>query len=415
MKKSSGQLALSAYWFAIELHWAALLGAALQAQIARFIAPGFIGSAAAIVGGVGAGLSIITQLAAGRASDVARRRLPFIVVGTLADIVALFAFAVAPSFVAVVVAFAGVEIAFNIGTGPYQALIPDRISKDQQGRASGIMGLYRLVGTACGLLLAKAFVRQPGPGVTPHVFTWAMLELAAVISLVIVIALIVTLRRVSDRDVEAPAATPVFSPWPSRASFIWLIGSRAFASGALYLILPFLAFYLRFALHVRSYIGTSLDLLLLMVGCSLIGTVGAGALGDRMSKKRIILWAFALLAAGALSLSAVSEVAPVWFVGIVLGLAWGAYYSVDWALACNLLPEGRAGALMAVWNIGASGPQVASLVLGGLLIDRVGALAGNPGAGYRALFVLIAALLALASGALAFVREPREGMAPGTN
>jgi len=415
VKRPPDHFALSAYWFAIELHWAVLLGAALQAQIARFIAPGAIGTAAAIIGGVGAALSIVSQLAAGRASDMTRRRLPFMAVGTLADVVALFAFALAPSFAAVIAAFAGVEIAFNISAGPYQALIPDRVPKNQQGKASGVMGLYRFLGTACGLLLARLFVRQPGPRVTPHAFTLGLIELAGAISVVLIVALAITLARVREADTGAAAPQPLLATWPQRPSFAWLLVARAFASGALYLILPFLAFYLRFALHVRSYIGTSLDLLMLMVACALIGTISAGAVGDRASKKKIILWSFAFLAGGALVLAALTGVVWTWFVGAVLGLAWGAYYSVDWALACNLLPEGRAGMLMAVWNIGASGPQVGSVVLGGLLVDRVGAAAGEPGAGYRALFVLIAALLILAAASIAFVREPREGMALRTN
>jgi len=412
--KRTNQFALSLYWFAIELHWAGMLGAALQAQIARFIPASAIGTAAAVLGGIGALLSIASQLGAGRASDVARRRIPFVVAGTLLDILALFAFAVSPSFTAVVVTFACVEIAFNIGAGPYQALIPDRIPRQTQGRASGVMGLYRFAGTAAGLLLARVLVKQPGPLVSQHAFTSSLVWFAAAISGVLVVALIVTLVGVRDRDVEVPAPQPLFAPWPMRGSFVALIVARAFASGGLYLILPFLAFYLRFALHVGAYLKTSLDLLLVMVVFSVAGTLAAGALGDRYSKKTIIYWSFGFLAIGALSLAGLSRVQPVWPLGILLGAAWGAYYSVDWALACNLLPIGRAGALMAVWNIGASGPQVAALVIGGLLVDRVGAATGNPGAGYRALFILITALIGAAAAALTFVREPRGGMTPDT-
>lgn len=413
--RAPNQFALSTYWFAIELHWAALLGAAMQAQIARFIAPGSIGTATAILGGIGALLSVLSQLAAGRASDRMRRRIPFLIAGTIADIVALFAFAIAPSFVAVVVSFAAVELAFNIGAGPYQALIPDFIPKNRQGRASGIMGLYRLAGTAGGLLLARILVKQPGPNVPAHTIESSLIVFVAVLSCVLLVALAITLAGVRDSRANPEPAAPLFAPWASRGSFIALIISRSFLSGALYLILPFLAFYLRFALHVRAYLPTSLDLLLLMVACSLVGTVVAGALGDRMSKKTIMFWSFAVLAVGALTLSVLREMGPVWAIGLALGAAWGAYYSVDWALACNLLPAGRAGGLMAVWNIGASGPQVAALVIGGLLIDRVGALSGDLGSGYRALFVLITALVGAGAFALAFVREPRGGMGKDTN
>jgi len=94
----------------------------------------------------------------------------------------------------------------------------------------------------------------------------------------------------------------------------------------------------------------------------------------------------------------------------VLGLGWGAYYSVDWALACMLLPEGRAGALMAIWNIGASAPQVVAPIVGGLIVDRSAALTHDLGFGYRLVFALVALFVLLGAGGLAFVREPRAGL-----
>lgn len=403
---------LSAFWFAVELHWAAVLGAANQVQVARFVAPTFFGEATAILGGFGATLAIISQIVSGRASDRLRRRMPFVIAGTLLDIPALFAFALAPSFVAVIASFSAVEIAFNVAGGPYQALIPDRVDKSEQGRASGIMGLLRLVATAAGLVLARIFVHQPGPGTGPREVTQGLVMLAIVLSAVLLVALGITLVGVRDQAVQrAPQTQRLFAPWPNRASFIWLIISRAFVNAALYLVLPFLAFYLRFALHVEHYLKTSLDLLILMVLCSLVGTIPAGIWGDRVSKKTILFAALACLSAAALGLAFVGALRPVWAIGVVLGIAWGAFFSVDWALACNLLPEGRAAGLMAVWNIGAAGPQVASLFLGGPLVDHIGAATGNLGLGYRSLYILITILAACGALALIGVRESKAGLA----
>jgi MFS family permease len=104
-------------------------------------------------------------------------------------------------------------------------------------------------------------------------------------------------------------------------------------------------------------------------------------------------------------------------VAIPLGIGWGAYYSVDWALACNLLPADRAGGLMAIWNIGSAGPQVLAPLIGGLFVDHLGAGSGDLGFAYRAVFALVAVYLVLGGAMLAFVREPlrdvTEGMADG--
>lgn len=413
LRRAPNQFALSAFWFAWEMHWAALLGAALQAQVAHFIEPGFTGRAMGILSGAGALFSIVSQYAAGRASDVRRRRIPFIAVGTLCNIVALFGFAVAPSFVTVVAAFVGVQVAFNIAGGPYQALIPDHVTRERLGWASGVMALYRLAGNAAGLLLARAIVKQPGPGVSGAVMMHSLVLLAAALSVVLVIALVVTMIGVPDTP-SPSADTDVAVAWPQRRSFTWLVVSRALVSMGLYLILPFFAFFLRFSLGVGDYLKTSLTLLLTINLCSLAGTLPAGFLGDRLAKKSIMFGAFALLAVGAVLLANAGSTSGLLPLAVMLGIGWGAYYAVDWALACSLLPPGRAGALMALWNIGASGPQVLSPAIGGLLVDRIGAAQGQLGAGYRVLFDLVAVYVVLGAAALAFVREPRGGKAGNT-
>lgn len=410
--KPPNQLLLSAFWFAWELHWSALLGAAMQAQVARFIVPGATGTATAILSGAGALFSIASQFVAGRASDKSGRRIPFIIIGTLLDVIALFGFALAPSFSTAVIAFVAVQIMLNIAGGPYQALIPDKVPRERQGSASGVMALYRLVGIAAGLLLARRLIVQPGSNVPQADVTHGLVMLAVVLSIVLLAALAVTVFGVPDRPAERFAeAASAPETWPAKASFTWLVVSRSFVSMGLYLILPFFAFFLRFALHVPDYLKSSLSLLLLINGLSVVGTVPAGMLADRLPKKTIMFGALALLCVGAFLLANTSTVEQLGMLAAALGIGWGAYYAVDWALACNLLPEGRAGALMAIWNIGASGPQVLSPLIGGILVDRIGAAARDPGAGYRVLFDLVGAYVILGMVALAFVRDPRGGKA----
>ena len=413
--RSVNLFSLSIFWFAWEVHWGALLGAAVQGQIARFAPPEFIGTASAVLGGAGAVFSIISQYGFGKLSDRSGKRLPYIVAGTLCDIGALFAFAFAPSFALVLIAYVGVQVSLNAACGPYQALMPDRVAAAARGKASAIMGLFRLSGTAAGLFLAKIFVRQPGPGVSSALFTAGLVHLAIAVAILLVLALVITIVGVREGPRFAvDDSAGAREPWRLRASFIWLIVSRSLVNMGLYSILPFLAFYLRFAQHVTAYIARSLDLLLIMIACALLGTVPAGIAGDRISKKRILFIALLCLAIGAISLSFVRSAALLTWFAVLLGLGWGAYYSVDWALACNLLPAGRAGAMMAIWNIGASAPQVAAPVVGGLLIDRLGASTGDLAVGYRLLFAIVAVFVLLGAGALAFVVEPREGLASRT-
>ncbi|MBV8264462.1 MAG: MFS transporter [Candidatus Eremiobacteraeota bacterium] len=412
MKKDS-LFALSAFWFAWELHWAALLGAAMQGQIARFAPADLIGTATAVLGGSGAVFSILAQYGSGRISDRLGRRIPFVIAGTLLDIIALFGFARSPSFLVVVLTFAGVQISLNIACGPYQALMPDRVDMEARGRASAVMGLLRLAGTAAGLFAAGLFVHQPGPHVSAATFEHGLTLLAAVIAAFLIAALVITVVGVQE-SASPPRAASVAGDWPERPSFIWLIISRSAVNLGLYSILPFLAFYLRFAQHVTQYLHASITLLLVMIGCALVGTVPAGVGADRISKKRIIYIALLLLAAGAAGMSVTSSASWLLPLAMVLGVGWGAYYSVDWALACMLLPRGRAGALMAIWNIGASAPQIAAPIVSGLLVDHVNASMHDLGAGYRVVFALVAACMLAGAAGLRFVHEPRAGVAGGS-
>jgi MFS family permease len=405
--------ALSIFWFAWEMQWSALLGAGMQGQIARFFPPTELGSATALLAGSGAFLSIVSQYGAGRLSDRHGHHKWFISFGTIADIVGLIAFALAPSFFAVLVSFAAIQIAFNVAGGPYQALMPSRVPLERRSRASAFMGLFRLAGNAIGLLAARSFIRQPGPSVGAQAFETGLLHLAIVLSAVLIVTLAITLAGVRGEPEAWPQPGPV-GIWPARSSFAWLIGSRSAVSMGLYLILPFFAFYLRFAQHLKNYLPASLDLLLIITACALAGTVPAGIAGDKLRKKSLLYAALALLAAGALVLTFAPKANVLLPVAIALGIGWGAYYSVDWALACVLLPPGRAGALMAIWNIGASGPQVAAPIIGGLLVDRIGAVSGDLALGYRSLFALIAFCVALGVAGLAFVREERAGLGSET-
>ncbi len=404
---------LSVFWFAWELQWSALLGAALQGQIARFFPPTSLGTATAVLSGSGALLSILSQYGAGRLSDRRGHHKFLIAAGTIVNIVGLYGFALAPSFFAVLLAFAVVQIAFNAAGGPYQALMPTRVAVGSRSRASAYMGFFRLGGNAAGLLLARIFIHQPGPTVSAATFTAGLVHLVSALSIVLLVTLVITLLGVrADRPLEQPTGLP--AAWPARASFAWLIGSRTAVSMGLYLILPFFAFYLRFAQHVSAYLATSLNLLLVMTGCALVGTVPAGIAGDKVPKKRILYGALAMLAVGAAALSLIRGMNGLLPLAALLGIGWGAYYSVDWALATVLLPPGRAGTLMAIWNIGASGPQVAAPIIGGLLVDRVGITTGDLALGYRLLFALIAIFVTLGAVELAFVREEKGGLAKQT-
>src|SRR5438445_13173463 len=66
----------------------------------------------------------------------------------------------------------------------------------------------------------------------------------------------------------------------------------------------------------------------------------------------------------------VRSLSLLYVLGILYGIGYGAYYAVDWALACDVLPnrEEAAGRDMALWHVSFTLPQVlAPAILAGLL------------------------------------------------
>jgi hypothetical protein len=77
-------------------------------------------------------------------------------------------------------------------------------------------------------------------------------------------------------------------------------------------------------------------------------------------------------------------------IGALFGIGYGAYTSVDWALATDVLPDvDDAAKDMGIWHIALTFPQLAAVPIAGILRDvgqAYGKLNGMPTLGYTVLF-----------------------------
>ncbi len=97
----------------------------------------------------------------------------------------------------------------------------------------------------------------------------------------------------------------------------------------------------------------------------------------------------------------------MWPLGVIFGLGYGAYMSVDLALAVDALPSHHdAGKDLGLWSMASTLPAVLAPVLGSAVIFLAG-LAGQTASGYRAVFGLATVFLALGAGFVLKVRERR--------
>jgi MFS family permease len=149
-----------------------------------------------------------------------------------------------------------------------------------------------------------------------------------------------------------------------------------------------------------------------------VATLPAARLSDRIGRKRVIYWSYALAAVGIAGV-ALSPVLPLTLLALVpLGLSAGAFLVVDWALMTDIIPKARAGRYMGISNVatasaGPLGLAVAAVVL--FLVTRAGLPSpGAPdvestllGIAPRAAIGSMLVLLAIAALTLRGVNETR--------
>ena len=159
-------------------------------------------------------IAMIIQPLAGLFSDRSTsrfgRRRPYILVGTLLDLVFLVAIGLSWSYWSLLGAILLIQFSANISHGPLQALIPDLVPEDQRGRASAIKALFELVPIfVVGISIAK----MVGAG---HL-GWAIATTGALL----LITALVTVFTVKEEPLKAK---PEVSFWPPMLRVFLMLG-----------------------------------------------------------------------------------------------------------------------------------------------------------------------------------------------
>ena len=384
------QLILSIHWFGLNFHWGALLALAIPAEVLKFASEADKGRALATVFAGGALVALVVMPLAGALSDrsMARlgRRRPFIIAGTLLNMLALLALDYAPTFALFVAAYWFVQFANNFGGTAYSGLIPDLVPQEQRGSASGFMGLMTMLGTISAAVVAGLLMER---------------SLAIPLYLTIIAVLLATMALTVWKVREEPLRErPPFNLrgfmaafWvdPRRhPDFAWLFLSRFLAMMGFYTVLDFLQFFLQDFLQIpRFKEATGWVTAAVLIG-ALASSFVAGWLSDRIGRRGIVSASTLVMGAMFLVFLAAPSLQLMLVLGVIFGIGYGAFVSVDWALATDVLPSRAAAAKdLGIWGISVTLPQVVAPLAGGPVLDafnRVG-----PNQGYIALAVMGAA------------------------
>lgn len=401
MHGPSWYLRLSAYWFATSFKWFLVLLVLLPARVAELSPEGERAGRLGLLFGLGAVMAILGPPFMGFLSDRLGRRRPFLLLGAFLTALALFYLAHAPSFAHLLLAYLLLQVADDLATGPYSALIPDLVPKGSRGLASGYMGvlqvLGQILGGVVGFLLPLA----------PQAYLAAFLNL---------LAAALTLGVMPPKELAPnprPLRQALFLPFAD-ADFRLVYLTRFLVMLGFYLAQTYLQYYLADVVRVFQAFGRVLTEepfqavallgLLISLGAAL-SSVPAGRASDRFGRKPVIYLSGVGLALLMPFLLALPRYEVLLFLGLFFGLFYGMYLAADWALVADVLKDPKAHATdMGIWQTSIVVPQVLAGAFGRPL-DLLNAK--EPGLGYTLLFLLAALFFLLGAFWVAGVRRAR--------
>lgn len=389
-------LTLSVYWFGILTIWGGLIGVILPTRV-NAIDPDNVGILLAVMNGVAVVVAILVQPTVGAISDytVSRwgRRKPYIVIGSVLDVVFLAGIAFSQGYLAILVFLVLLQFSSNFAQGPFQGYVPDLVPAHQVGMASGLMGMMLVLGQIAGVGIATLG--------NPDALPLATLGLGVVE----VATMIVLVARV-DEGRAAPRRSRSWwqiaaSAWGTdilrEPNVLWLLLVRLLFLGAVNVTAIGLLYFERSHGQPSDGADATLFVATLVVG---LATAAAALPGGRISDRfgrRPVIWA--ACGVSALGLAGV-VVAPTPALAIAafvpFGLGTGIFLSVDWALMTDVVPKGATGRYMGILNAGTAAAGPVFLIVAGFALDRIGAIdfAAGPRAavGVAAAFVVGAGL-----------------------
>jgi len=365
---------------------------------------GTAGEATAALGlvlGVGALFALIANPLVGRLSDRTTSRFgmrrPWIIGGALAGFLALALIGVASSVWLVLLGWCIAQTAMNAVIAAANATLPDQVPAERRGKTSGIVGITTPLGILGGSFLVNLIDGD-----------LARFTVPAALAVVLCLLFAFTLKDRVLAQKPAQRLTPrqflgsfVFNPvkhpdfgWTWLTKFMVMFGYAGIAA--------YLPYYLTESFHlseqkaIETILLANVASMLMMALSSPLG----GIISDRLGKRRApVAFAGIVMAAG-LTLLAFAPTVPMVIVAQgVIGLGAGAFFSVDLALATQVLPNPDDTAKdLGVLNIANALPQSIAPAIAPAIL-AVGS--ATPLGGYP-FWYLFGAVVALAGAVLVY-------------
>ncbi len=418
-------------------------------------------------------VALLVQALAGMLSDHSTlrwgRRRPFIFIGTLCNAACVIAMGAAPSYAFLFGIVVLSQIASNTAHAAEQGLIPDLVPENKRGMFSGVKSVMDLlpvilvaltvgplvaagklwtaifvtVGILLGTMLLTMFVRETPLRESPGPLDWKPLGRLVMMTLVFMLVILglgeivgMIGRLVTTIDtltlllvimgiagLLAMATAVIVGVWASvrisigpqasqeHPSFVWWVINRlAFLVGATNLS-NFAVYFLqaRLGLEGEAAAGPASQMMMVVGILILLCAIPSGWLTDRINTKKLVAISGLAAAIGTLILILAPNLTIIYIGGGIIGAATGTFFTTNWALGTQIVPQQQAGRYLGISNLAGAGAGAVGAYIGGPIADYFTIRFPDlPGIGYLLIFGMYAGLFLISSLVLARVHAPAE-------
>ncbi|MCP4539541.1 MAG: MFS transporter [Chloroflexi bacterium] len=406
--------------------------------------------------------ALLVQALAGMLSDHSTlrwgRRRPFILIGTLMNIVCLVAMGASPDYWFLFGIAILSQVASNIAHGAGQGLIPDLVPEDRRGIFSGVKSMMDLlpiiiVALIIGPMIAREqmwggimveisilflamlvtmFVREEPLREPPERLDWQLFGRLVAMTLVftvVILGLGETVKWIGRLMSEtsslstllvvmgivgllAMVTAVVVGVWASARISIggeaarrypsfswWVINRLAFLVGAIN-ISGFAVYFMqaRLGLEGEAAAGPASQLMMMVGILIMLCALPSGWLADRIGRKQLVALSGIVAAIGTLVLIASTNMTVIYVGACLLGAATGIFFTSNWALGTDIVPKEKAGKYLGISNLAGAGAGAVGAYIGGPIADYFTTRAPqSPAIGYSLIFAIYGALFLLSS------------------
>ncbi|MFQ6015139.1 MAG: MFS transporter [Anaerolineae bacterium] len=398
-------ITLNIYWLSLNVASNSLHPIILPVMVQELVPAALKATYLGFLTFAGLVVAIVVQPVMGTISDRSTlrwgRRRPFIVAGTLLDLVFLIVIALAGNYWILLAGLLLLQFASNTAHGPLQGLIPDLVPKEQRGTASGVKGLIEIMGAIVASLAAGYLVGQGQ-------MLWAI----GLIMVVFLGAMLITVLTVHEERWGGVPEKPLWATvlgtfnidirrYPD---YLWWLVNRFLFFTGLTSIQTFLLYFIEDVVGLPNPAQATGNLVAVLGLAILVIVFPAGYLADRVGRKPLLILAGLGATVGGLLFLSARSYGDLLLYGGIIGLSAGVFISAGWALATDLVPQEEAGRYLGVSNLATAGGSAVAR-LGGPFIDFFNAR--QAGLGYTVVFAANGLCFLLATLALLKVREVR--------